>query len=160
MSAKKTQQEAKEEPVIARNRKAGFEYEVLDKFEAGIQLQGSEVKSLRNRDVSINEAFVRPRQGEMWLMGMNIKAYAYAGVDNHDPLRPRRLLMHRREIDKLTGRIAERGFTIVPLTLYWKHGIAKVQLAVVRGRRHYDKREVIKKREAERAMRRASGRRR
>lgn len=159
MSAKKRQEENEDE-VIARNRKAGFEYEILDKFEAGIQLQGSEVKSLRNRDVSIAEAFVRPRQGEMWLMGMNIKGYMFAGAMNHDPIRPRRLLMHRREIIKLTGRIAERGFTIVPLSLYWKHGIAKVQLAVVRGRKHYDKREAIKEREAERSIRRAGGRRR
>ena len=149
-----------DENVIARNKKARFTYEVIEKFEAGLSLVGSEVKSLRNRDVSINEAFARPRGGELWLLGMNIKLYQQANVRNHEPLRPRKLLLHRREIGRITGLVSERGLTIVPLSLYWKRGMAKVQLAVVRGRKRYDKREAIKKREAKREMDRAGRRRR
>ena len=149
-----------EENIIARNKKARFEFEILERFEAGVALVGSEVKSLRNRDVSINEAFARPRDGEIWLLGMNIKPYAMAGTRNHDPIRPRKLLLHRREIVRIVGKLAERGFTLVPLSLYWKHGIVKVHLGVARGRRQFDKRQVIKKREAEREMRRSTGRRR
>jgi len=149
-----------EENVIVRNKKARFEFELLERLEAGIALVGSEVKSLRNRDVSINEAFARPRDGEMWLLGMNIKLYAMAGIRNHEPLRPRKLLLHRREIVRIVGKLTERGFTLVPLSIYWKHGIVKVQLALARGKRQFDKRQTIKKREAEREMRRQMRRRR
>jgi len=141
--------------VIARNKKARFEFEVLETFEAGIALVGSEVKSLRNRDVSINEAFARPRNGEIWLLGMNIKPYAQASLGRHEPLRPRKLLLHKREIARIIGKVAERGLTLVPLKLYWKRGLAKVQIGLARGRRRYDKRQVIKRREAEREIRRA-----
>ena len=151
---------ASDENTIARNKKARFSYEVLDTVEAGIELLGSEVKSLRNRDVSINEAFARPRGGELWLLGMNIKPYKQANIRNHEPLRPRKLLLHRREIDRIIGSVSERGHTIVPLQLYWKHGIAKVRLGVVRGRRQYDKREAIRKRESDREIQRAARRRR
>ena len=159
MSAK-DKKEASEENVIATNRKARFEYEILEKVEVGIALLGSEVKSLRNRDVSIAEAFARPRAGELWMLGMNIKPYMQASVFNHEPLRPRKLLMHRREIERVSAKATERGFTLVPLSLYWKHGIAKVLLAVARGKRQFDKRESIKKREADREIRRERGRRR
>ena len=162
MSAQKKKSGKADPPVenaIARNKKARFDYEVLEKFEAGISLVGSEVKSLRNGDVSINEAFARPRNGELWLLGMNIKLYQHANIRNHEPLRPRKLLLHRREIEQIMGLVSERGLTIVPLFLYWKRGVAKVHLAVVRGRRRYDKREVIKKREARREMDRAQRRR-
>ena len=160
MSAKERKSAASEENVIATNRKARFEYEILEKFEAGLSLVGSEVKSLRNRDVSIAEAFARPKEGEVWLLGMNIKPYAQASLRNHEPLRPRKLLLHRREIHRIIGKVAERGFTVIPLSLYWKHGIAKVLIAVARGKRQYDKRETIKKREAEREIRREGRRRR
>jgi len=160
MSAKENKSAQSEENIIARNRKARFEFEILEKFEAGMELRGSEVKSLRNRDVSINEAFVRPRENELWVMGMNIKPYAQAGIVNHDPVRPRKLLMHRGEINRIANRVAERGYTIVPLTLLWRHGIAKIEIAVVRGRKKFDKREAIKTREAKLAIRRATGRRR
>jgi SsrA-binding protein len=160
MSAKEKKSAASEENVIATNRKARFQYEILEKFEAGISLVGSEVKSLRNRDVSIAEAFARPKEGEVWLLGMNIKPYAQANIRNHEPLRPRKLLLHRREIHRITGKVAERGFTLIPLSLYWRHGIAKVLIAVARGKRQFDKRETIKKREAEREIRRERGRRR
>ena len=160
MSAKEKKSAESEENVIATNRKARFEYEILEKFEAGISLLGSEVKSLRNRDVSIAEAFGRPKDEEVWLLGMNIKPYAQANIRNHEPLRPRKLLLHRREIHRMTGKVAERGFTLIPLLLYWKHGIAKVLIAVARGKRQFDKRESIKKREADREIRRERGRRR
>jgi len=160
MSAKEKKSAVSAENIIATNRKAHFEYEILEKFEAGLSLVGSEVKSLRNRDVSIAEAFARPKDDELWLLGMNIKTYQQANVRNHEPLRPRKLLLHRREIEKMTGKVAERGFTLIPLLLYWKHGIAKVLIAVARGKRQFDKRESIKKREADREIRRERGRRR
>lgn len=143
------------EVVIARNKRARFEFEVIEKFEAGIALAGSEVKSLRNRDVSINEAFARPRKGDLLLVGMNIQPYRQANIRNHEPLRSRKLLLHKREITRILAKIAEKGFTLVPLSLYWKRGKAKVCLALVRGRKRYDKRQVIKKRESEREIRRA-----
>ena len=144
-----------ESNIIAHNKKARFEYEVLDTFEGGMALLGSEVKSLRNRDVDINGAFVRPRHEELWLLGANIKPYAQATIVNHDPLRPRKILLHRREILRIVTRIAERGYTMVPLKMYWKRGVAKVLLGLVRGKRAYDKRETIKKRDAKRDMERA-----
>ena len=160
MNANEKKSEAAEENAIARNRKARFEYEVLEKLEAGLLLVGSEVKSLRNRDVSIAEAYARPRGGELWMLNMNIKPYAQANIQNHEPLRPRKLLLHRREIERLSGKVSERGFTVVPLALYWKHGIAKVLIALVRGKREFDKRETIKKREADREIRRERNNRR
>ena len=161
MSAKEKKSEAAaDETTIARNRKAQFEYEILEKMEVGLRLVGSEVKSLRNHDVSINEAFARPRDGELWLLGMNIKPYAQANIRNHDPVRPRKLLLHRREMVRLLGKVTERGMTLVPLALYWKHGIAKLCLALVRGKKQYDKRDTIRKRESERDIRRQMGRRR
>ncbi len=147
-----------ETDLIARNKKARFDYKVLDTFEAGMALLGSEVKSLRNRDVSLAEAFVRPRGRELWLLGANIKPYRQATIVNHDPVRPRKLLLHRREIDRLGSLVAEKGLTIVPIEMYWKNGIAKVRIAVARGKRRFDKRESIRKREARREIRRAEGR--
>ena len=147
-----------DENTIARNRKATFEYEILEKFEAGICLQGSEVKSLRNRDVSIGEAYAKPRGEEIFIHNMNIKPYAMASI--REPLRPRKLLLHRNEILRIVGKVAERGFTLIPLSLYWKHGIAKLTLALARGKKKYDKRETIRKREADRDMKRELGRRR
>ena len=156
MAAKKDKKpDADEHDVIAHNKKARFEYEVLDTVEAGIKLLGSEVKSLRNRDVSIGEAFARPRGEALWLLGMNIKQYRQANIQNHEPLRPRKLLLHKREFARIVGKVSERGFTLVPLKLYWKHGIAKVLLGLVRGKRQYDKRQAIKTREARREMDRA-----
>lgn len=153
MSAAKKEKEP--ENTIARNRKAFFQYEILEKVEAGLCLMGSEVKSLRNRDVSIAEAFGRAQGGELYIFGMNIKPYACAAVFNHDPLRPRKLLLHKREVARLLGRVTERGFTLIPLALYWnKRGIAKMTLALARGKKKYDKRDSIRKREAERDIRR------
>ena len=160
MSADRHKKTSPDANVIARNKRARFEYEVLEQYEAGLSLLGSEVKSLRNGDVSINEAFVRPRDSDLWVVGMNVKLYAQANVRNHDPLRARRLLLHRREIKKIIGKVAERGMTLVPLRLYWKRGMAKMTVALVRGRRKYDKRQVIKKRESDRDIQRAMRRRR
>ena len=155
MAKKPEPEKASEDNVIARNKKARFDYEVLDTFEAGISLLGSEVKSLRNRDVSLNEAFVRPRDGELWVLGMNIKPYRQATIVNHEPLRPRKLLLHGREIKRIVGHIAERGHTIVPLKMYWRRGLAKVLIGLVRGKRRYDKRDTLRKRDADREMARA-----
>jgi SsrA-binding protein len=141
---------------IARNRKARHEYEVLEVFEAGIALRGTEVKSLREGNVSLVESFARVTDDEeLILQGAHIDVYKAGSFSNHDPVRPRKLLMHRREIRRIALRVAERGLTLVPLSMYFKRGIAKVELALVRGKRQYDKRQSIKKREADRAMRRA-----
>jgi len=140
--------------IVAENKKARFKYHIIEKFEAGIVLKGSEVKSLRDRKVSITESYARIYDGEIFLIGMNISPYQHAGVLNHDPTRRRKLLMHKREIQRIAAKVREKGFTIVPLMVYFKRGIAKVQLALVKGKAEYDKREAIKKREAEREMRR------
>jgi SsrA-binding protein len=142
-------------PAIARNKRARYEFEILEKFQAGIALWGTEVKSLRNGDVSIGEAFARPRGKELFLLGMNIKPYKQASARQHEPLRPRKLLMHRKEIDRICAKLAERGYTLVPLSLYWQRGMAKVCLGLARGKRQYDKRHSLKKRESERDIARA-----
>jgi SsrA-binding protein len=145
---------------IATNRRARHAYEVLDTFEAGIQLRGPEVKSLRAGQANLTDGFAFVRGGEMFLRGVHISPYAQASRDNVDPDRERKLLLHRQEIQKLAGKVAERGLTLVPLSLYWKEGRAKVELGLVRGRKTIDRREVVKKREHEREMDRARRRRR
>lgn len=141
---------------ICRNRRARFEYRLEESFEAGIELLGSEVKSLRAGAASLSEAYARVREGQVYLCQAHIAPYDPASRDNHDALRERRLLLHRREIDKLAGRVKERGMTLVPLELYFKEGRAKVRVALARGKRTYDKREGIARREAERRIRRAT----
>jgi SsrA-binding protein len=145
---------------IATNRRARHAYEVLDTFEAGIQLRGPEVKSLRAGQVSLTDGFAFVRGSEMFLRGVHISPYAQAGRENVDPDRERKLLLHRHEIARLAGKVAERGLTLVPLSLYWKDGRAKVELGLVRGRKTVDRREVVKEREHEREMARARRRRR
>jgi SsrA-binding protein len=140
---------------IASNRRARFEYEVLDTFEAGLALRGPEVKSLRQGKGNLSGAFAIVRRGEVWLIGCQIAHYAEASRENSDPLRERKLLLHKSEIARLEGKISERGFTLVPLSLYWKDGRAKVELALVRGKKTHDKRETIKQREDARAVDRA-----
>jgi SsrA-binding protein len=140
---------------IATNRRARFEYEVLDTFEAGLALRGPEVKSLRQGKGNLSGAFAIVRRGEVWLIGCQIAHYAEASRENSDPLRERKLLLHKSEIARLEGKISERGFTLVPLSLYWKDGRAKVELALVRGKKTHDKRETIKQREDARAVDRA-----
>jgi SsrA-binding protein len=139
---------------VATNRYAAFRYNLLERVEAGIVLQGSEVKSLRNGSVQIKEAYADVQDGELWLRNMHIAPYAPAR-DGHDPERPRKLLLHRREIERLIGKTAERGFTLVPTRVYFKGPRAKVELAVAQGKDTYDKRRAIRDREQKREMQRA-----
>jgi SsrA-binding protein len=148
------------ETVVASNRKARHDYELLERFEAGIKLTGDEVKSLRAGRASLVDAFARPRDGELWLEGMHVPPYEQGDTKAHLPLRPRKLLLHRREIDSMARDVAEKGLSVVPLRVYFTHGIAKVELALARGKRRYEKRQSIAKREAQREMERAAGRRR
>jgi len=151
--------EASEGRAIATNRRARFEYEVLERFEAGLVLLGPEVKSLRAGKASLGDAYAIVRRGEAWLLNCHISPYDPASRDNPDPRRERKLLLHRREIQRLTGKLQERGFTMVPLKLYFKQGRAKVELALVRGKRRHDKRESIRERESQRDLaRRMRGR--
>jgi SsrA-binding protein len=140
---------------VASNRKAFHDYDIVDKLEAGISLTGTEIKSLRAGGAHIREAHVRPAGGEMWLYGAHIAPYAAASYQNHEPTRPRRLLMHKSQIRDWSAAMAERGLTIVPLSLYLKDGTAKVEIGLARGRRAYDKRQAIAKRDAEREVQRA-----
>jgi SsrA-binding protein len=149
------EKEKSEFQYVARNKKAFFNYEILDKLEAGIVLQGSEVKSIRNGKVAIHEAYARVKNGEVWVIGMDISLYPQAGPhNNHVPRAARKLLLHRREINRLIGKTREKGLTLVPLALYFKNGLAKLQIGLARGKKQYDKRESIKNREAARDLRR------
>ena len=146
--------------MIATNRRARFEYEILETVEAGLELLGPEVKSLRAGRANLADAYAAIRRGEAFLMHLHISPYEQAGRENPDPRRDRRLLLHRREIERLAGKVAERGFTLVPLQLHWKNGRAKALLGLARGKRVYDKRQAIRKRETDRELARATGARR
>ena len=141
--------------VIATNRKAGRDYNLEQRYEAGLVLQGTEIKSIRAGRVNLTDGYVQPRDDELWLHNVHIASYDPAGRYGHDPHRPRKLLLHRREINRLIGRVRERGYTIVPTRLYLKDGRAKVEIALARGKRKYDKREAIAKRTAQRDVERA-----
>jgi SsrA-binding protein len=147
------------EKTITVNRKAQHDYQILRTLEAGLSLLGSEIKSIREGRVSIREAYVRPDDGEMWLVGAHVAQYAPAAGANHDPTRRRRLLLHKRQIAELRRSVESEGVTIVPLRLYLKNGRAKLEIAVARGKKSYDKRAAIAKREAQRQMERALRRR-
>ena len=138
--------------VVATNRRARFEYEILDKVEAGLVLVGPEVKSLRVGKANLSEAYAYVKRGEMWLAGAHISPYAQASRDSPSPTRDRKLLLHRKEIDRLGSRSHERGLTLVPLQLYFKDGRAKVEIGLARGKRRHDKRESIKARESDREL--------
>jgi SsrA-binding protein len=140
---------------IANNRTALHDYAVEDRYEAGLVLTGSEIKSIRGGKVSLREGFVRVKDGEAWLEGVHIAPYEYGTYNNHEPDRPRKLLLHREELRELGSRTQAQGYTIVPLTLYLKQGRAKVQIAVARGKREYDKRHSIAERESRREIARA-----
>jgi SsrA-binding protein len=142
------------------NPKARHDYTILDSFEAGIVLQGSEVKSIRQGNASLREAFASVRDGEVWLIQMHVAPYADAGYSQHDPLRNRKLLLHKREIDRLALKIKQQGLTLVPLRLYFAHGLAKVELGLAKGKRIYDKREDLKAKDARMQVDRLLGRRR
>jgi SsrA-binding protein len=140
--------------IIATNRKARHEYFIEETLEAGIVLTGTEIKSIRAGHVSIQEAYVTERQGELWVLNMHISQYDPAHRDNHDPLRPRKLLMHRREIDRWSADVQRKGYTIVVLRVYLSRGRAKIEIGLAKGKRQHDKRQTIAAREADRKIRR------
>ena len=139
---------------IATNRKAYHNYHILDSLEAGIVLTGTEIKSIRAGRVSLSDAYVRPEGGELWLLNAHIARYEAGSYMSHTPTRPRKLLLHRKEIDNLTRQVVEKGLTLVPLRLYIKNGVAKVEIAPAKGKKLYDKRESIARREQKREMER------
>lgn len=141
--------------IIIQNRKAKRDYDIIDTLEAGIVLRGSEVKSLRLKEANIDDAFVRNLNGELFLYNAHISEYDKANIYNHDPKAPRKLLLHRAQIRHLISFLQQKGTTIVPLSLYWKNGLVKVELALARGRKEFDKRQLIKKRELDKELRRA-----
>lgn len=143
--------------VVARNRKARHEFEILESVEAGIALKGPEVKSLREGKVSFQDAFARVDGGELWLHSLHISPYEQANRFNVDPVRPRKLLLHRHEIRRLASKVDEKGLTLVPLEIYFTRGYAKVLLALARGKKLYDKRETLKRKTQDREARRAMG---
>jgi SsrA-binding protein len=141
--------------LIAENRRARHDYHLLDRYEAGLALTGTEVKSLRNGKATIQRAFGDIRDGELYLVGAHIDEYTQGNIANHDPERERKLLLHRREIDQLRGKMQEKGLTLVPTKIYWKDGRAKVELALARGKDVRDKRRTIADRDAKRQIERA-----
>jgi SsrA-binding protein len=143
------------EKLIVENRKARHDYHLLERVEAGLVLSGSEVKALREGRGQLQRAFADIRDGELWLVGAHISPYEQAGIEQHDPERDRKLLLHRREIDSLKGKVQERGFTLVPTKLYFKGGRVKVELALAKGKDVRDRRREISKREADRQIERA-----
>ncbi|MGH9676895.1 MAG: SsrA-binding protein SmpB [Candidatus Acidiferrum sp.] len=146
--------------IVCRNKRAYHEYEVLESLECGIVLTGTEVKSLRDGHASLEDAYGKLDGDEVWLIGSDVPEYAMGNRMNHKPKRPRKLLVHRREIDKFAAKATQRGFTLVPLKLYFKEGLAKVELAIARGKQLHDKRDAAKKADAQRDIRRAMSQRR
>lgn len=140
--------------LIAVNRKAGRDYEILESFEAGMVLKGTEVKSLREGHMSLKDSYARMQSGEMFLVNAHISPYSHGNLQNHDPLRERKLLLHKSEIKRLIGKTEEKGLTLIPLKVYFSRGCAKVELALARGKRSHDKRETIRRRDAEREIQR------
>lgn len=141
--------------VIYNNKRSNFDYELLERFEAGMVLTGTEIKSVRANKVSLQQSYVQARGDELWLLDANISPYDFGNRQNHEPTRPRKLLLHRREINRIMTNLAQKGLTIVPTRLYLKGGRAKVEIALARGKRKYDKREDIARRDANRQMERA-----
>ncbi len=166
-SKKKQSDEAKkpapaaggQERHISENRKAAFKFEILEKIECGVVLVGSEVKSLRENRISLDEAYVRIREGELWLVGADIAEYRQATIWNHSPRRPRKLLVHRKQLDKLSVRAHEKGLTLIPLRIYFnERGIVKLSVGVCRGKKMHDKRQALKTADAKRTMDRVTRR--
>ena len=152
----KPKDESKDEVVsIARNKRARFDYHLLERFEAGLVLKGTEVKSLRDGKANITDAYGIVRDGEVFLLNAHIQPYARGGYVNHEPTQTRKLLLHRREIRRLIGAVERQGLTLIPLELYFKKGVAKVALALAKGKKLHDKRDTEKERDAEREMARA-----
>ena len=154
MATDKTDRE-KAQRLIADNRKALHDYHVLDSLEAGVALLGTEVKAIREGSVNLRDSYARLENGEVWLMNLHISPYSHTGYAHHDERRQRKLLLHRHEIEKLSGRVVERGLTLVPLRMYLNKGRVKVALALVKGKQAHDKRETIRRREVDRETRAA-----
>ena len=138
--------------LIVSNRKARHDYQILEVLEAGIVLKGTEVKSLRKRNASLQDSYAIIKNGELWLLGLHINPYEQGNINNHDPVRTRKLLIQKKEMRKLFSKVSEQGLTLVPLSMYFKGPFAKVELAVARGKKSYDKREAIAKRDAQRSI--------
>lgn len=150
-----------EQKTVSSNRRARHDYEILERYETGIVLTGAEVKSLRGGRGSLAESFARVRGREIWIEGMHIPPYEQAmDKRTYDPIRPRKLLLHRTEIERLIGKTAERGLALIPLRVYFTHGMAKLELGLGRGKRQFEKRQALAEREHEREMQRSAGRRR
>jgi len=160
MTRKTSKDEAEGIKLICRNRRAFHEYEIAETLECGLVLTGTEVKSLRAGHASLEDSYAKIDGGEVWLIGSDIPEYDKGSYFNHKPKRPRKLLLHRREIDKFAGKASQRGFTLVPLRMYFKEGRAKVELAIARGKQLHDKREAQKKADAQKEIRRAMTNRR
>ena len=141
--------------VVATNRKAFHEYNILETFEAGLQLKGSEVKSIREGKASLKQAYILIRKGEAWLRGTHIPSYSHTGFEGHEPVRDRKLLLHKKEIQKINSKLAEKGLTAVPTKLYFKGGLIKLEFGLAKGKKLYDKRDTKKKRDVERDIQRA-----
>ena len=138
--------------ILATNRKATHDYSIEDRFEAGIVLLGTEIKSIRAGQANLREGYVQPRGTDLYLVNTHVSVYEPAGRTGHDPLRPRKLLLHRKEIARILMKLNERGYTLIPLKIYLKHGLAKVEIALARGKRQYDKRAAIAERDANRQI--------
>lgn len=144
--------------IISLNKKARFDYFIIETFEAGLVLTGSEIKSVKQGGISLAESYVAPKDGELFLMGAHIKPYSFSADQTYDPTRKRKLLMHKKEIQRLSARVAQKGLTLVPLQIHLKGGYAKLEIALAKGKAAPDKRDNIKKRESERDMKRAMSR--
>src|SRR5438105_1812156 len=158
--AKPSSPTADKKPVlqsIARNKRARYDYHILETWEAGLVLTGTEVKSLRDGRANIGDAYGTVRDGEVFLLNLHISPYERGGYSNHEPTRTRKLLLHRKEIRRLIGAVERQGLTLIPLELYFKDGVAKVALALAKGKKHHDKRDTARARDAEREMARAAG---
>ena len=160
MAGKKQEKGDPNSQTVCRNRRARFEYDILDEVNCGIVLTGSEVKSIRNGKISIEEAFARVRNGELWLVGADIAVYPQATVMNHEPKRIRKLLIRKQELQKVVESAAQKGLTLVPLAVFFSRGFVKVSVAIAKGRKLHDKREALKRKEDTREMRNATLRRR
>jgi SsrA-binding protein len=141
--------------LVYNNKRATFDYEILERFEAGLVLTGTEIKSVRENKVSLQQSFVQARGEELWLLEANIAQYVHGNRENHDPKRPRKLLLHRREINRILTNLTQKGLTVVPTRMYLKGGRAKIEIALARGKRKYDKRDDIARRDADRQVERA-----
>ena len=141
--------------VVATNRKAFHEYHILETFEAGLELRGSEVKSIREGKASLKQAYILIRKGEAWLRGTHIPSYSHTGFEGHEPVRDRKLLLHKKEIQKINSKLAEKGLTAVPTKLYFQGGLIKLEFGLAKGKKLYDKRDTKKKRDVERDIQRA-----